>query len=176
MTDNKSTQPKLQLTELQKADLVSFADGLWVSCGIILNYIGSQWLVVKRCSELWWAWTILQENRLESWNSSSEESNTGACQGLQHLKDCRSLWDALWGWPSNPRMGCGAFCPKGRSPEQLSWLFCFWLLLSDPVILQCFFVCLFVCNSLKIRMRVYFLTPVRLHFSWVNVGENTAVC
>lgn len=57
ITDNKSTQScipalRMQLTTLQKADLASFADGLWVSCGIILNYIGSQPLVLKRCSEL----------------------------------------------------------------------------------------------------------------------------
>lgn len=43
---------RMQVTKLQKADLVSFADGLWVSCGIILNYIGSQSLVLERCSEL----------------------------------------------------------------------------------------------------------------------------
>lgn len=107
---------RMQLTKLQKADLVSFADGLWVSCGIILNYIGSQSLVLKRCSEPRVVMCLdhsvgKQALKLKQllWKAAAE----GPARSFQHLKDCSSPWDALWGWPSDPMMGCGAFCPKG---------------------------------------------------------------
>lgn len=116
------------LTKLQKADFVSFADGLWVSCGIILNYIGSQSLVLKRCSEPGVVMCLdhsvgKQARKLKQllWRAAAQ----GPARGFKHLKGCSSPWDALWGWPSDPTMGCGAFCPKGRSPDWLMWLFCF---------------------------------------------------
>lgn len=104
---------RMQLTKLHKADLASFADGLWVSCGIILNYIGSQPLVLKWCSELRVAMCLDHSVRKQVWQYSSSK---GACRarGFQHLWDCSSPLDALWGWPGKPTMGCGAFCPKGR--------------------------------------------------------------
>lgn len=119
---------RMQLTKLQKADLVSFADGLWVSCGIILNYIGSQSLVLKRCSELRVVMCLDHSVGKQAlkliqllWRAAVKGPAEQAASNT--LKDYSSPCDALWGWPSNPTMGCGAFCRKGRRLDQLIQLF-----------------------------------------------------
>lgn len=119
---------RTQLTKLQKADLVSFADALWVSCGIILNYIGSQWLVLRRCSEPRVVMCLdhsVGKQALKLKQLLLRAAAEGPARGFRHPKDCSSPWDALWGWPSDPTMGCGAFCPKGRSLDRLIWLIFF---------------------------------------------------
>lgn len=134
MTDNKSTQSKLH-PSLQNATHQAAKSRFSFFCRWSMSLMWHHIKLYRQsvaCSEamLWaescdvlgpFCWKTGSKAKTAPLKSSSR----GACQELPTPQGLQFPWDALWGWPSDPMMGCGAFCPKGRRLDRLIWLFFF---------------------------------------------------
>lgn len=133
MTDNKSTQSKLH-SSIQNATYQAAKSRFSFFCRWSMSLMWHHIKLYRQsvtCSEamLWaescdvlgpFCWKTDSKANTASLKSSSKAA-CRATGGFRHLTDCSSPWDALWGWPSDPMMGCGAFCPKGRRLDWLSY-------------------------------------------------------